>query len=135
MQCDPTGGLTHIDSDNEPLAAMAEGTTVPEALDLTIVDSESDVSVTSFVRVHRGGRRVFKEDVVQQIWAGHTAFERASHHTECEGRFAVLAENKDSDTDSRRQRSGRRVRGGADVAEKTIALAGQPHHRSGGPPC
>ena len=85
-------GLTQIDSDNELLVTIAEGTTVPEAFDLTIVDS----SVKSFVRVHRGGRRVFEEDVVQQIRARHTAAERASHQTERGGRFAVLAENEDN---------------------------------------
>ena len=87
-------GLTQIDSDNEPLVTIAEGTTVQEAFDLTVVDSVSDASMTSCVRLHKGGRRVFEEDVVQQIRAGHTAAERMSHQTECGERFAVLAENE-----------------------------------------
>ena len=61
---------------DEPLVTTAErvGTTVPEAFDLTIVDSESDVSMSSFVQVNKGGRRVFEEEVVQQILPPENTF-------------------------------------------------------------
>ena len=116
-------GLTQIDSDNELLVTIEEGTTVPEAFDHTIVDSESDGSMTSFVRVHRGGRRVFEEDVVQQIRAGHTAAERATPNRVWGGDSRSWQRTR-SDT-GRRQRSGRRVRGDRRSRrcheEKTIA--------------
>ena len=68
---------------------------------------------------------MFEEDVVQQIRAGHTAVERASHQNECGGRFVVLAENEDSDFDTVADNEAADAceeTGGADVATRRKRL-------------